>query len=176
MKEHLVRVARHASLQRKLYENRAGWFDEITRVVRERMALPPPPIPVKPPTRALPPPIPVRPKPPVVTLPSVQPAKPIPVRPKPPVVTLPSVQPAKPDYPRCWELPVIPRPPAWNADAFTRMLISELRQRGLVQPVLWCDFEHLSQRAEYGAESLLLPAPGCSDSLPELQAAPWLIE
>ena len=156
MKEHLVRVARHASLQRKLYENRAGWFDEITRVVRERMALPPPPIPVKPPTRALPPPI--------------------PVRPKPPVVTLPPVQPAKPDYPRCWELPVIPRPPAWNADAFTRMLISELRQRGLVQPVLWCDFEHLAQRAEYGTESLILPAPGCSDSLPELQAAPWLIE
>ena len=89
---------------------------------------------------------------------------------------MPPVQPAKPDYPRCWELPVIPRPPAWNADAFTRMLISELRQRGLVQPVLWCDFEHLAQRAEYGAESLLLPAPGCSDSLPELQAAPWLIE
>ena len=176
VKDHLLRVARHASLQRKLYENRAGWFNEVTRVVQQRMYLPSPPVVVRPkPAAAL-----VSPDPPAAAAP-VSPDTPVlPPAPFATVVpTPPPVLPAAPDFTRCWEIPAVAPPPPtpeWNVNVLKYLLVMETARRIRVPFVFWCEMEYLAQRAECGLESLLLPAPGCSDALPALQSAPWPIE
>ena len=139
--------------------------DHLLRVVQQRMYLPSPPVVVRPKPAAAPvsPDTPVLPPAPFATV----------------VPTPPPVLPAAPDFTRCWEIPAVAPPPPtpeWNVNVLKYLLVMETARRIRVPFVFWCEMEYLAQRAECGLESLLLPAPGCSDALPALQSAPWQIE